>query len=66
MALAKKCDICGVFYEHDVGSKRNAIAFVKMTSKGDPKYDNPMDACPTCMANIEECIAQCKKRPVAK
>lgn len=66
MALAKKCDICGGFFEHDVCKKRNGFAFCKISSKGTYNEETPSDACPTCIAAIEECLERCKNRPVAK
>lgn len=66
MALAKKCDICGVFYEHDVNAKRNAIRFCKTTSLGVANNDQVMDCCPECISEIEACLERCKNRPEVK
>lgn len=66
MALAKKCDICGAFFEHDTAAKRNGMTFCKITSQGVYTTQTVMDCCPECISDIEECLEKCKNRPVEK
>lgn len=54
MAIAKKCDRCGKFYEHyPVGNwpgEYNAVAKVRRGSNGGTEYTSkPLDLCPDCM-----------------
>ena len=54
MALAKKCDRCGKFYEHyPVGNRPgeyNAVAKVRRGSNGGTEYTSkPLDLCSDCM-----------------
>lgn len=66
MAFAKKCDICGMFYD-EYGVKRdsknpNGFMPVNIDHKGD-YYNNPcVDCCPKCMATIMETIETLKRR----
>lgn len=66
MALAKKCDLCGAFYDHDVTVKHNAFALGKKTSEGFPMSDELKDCCPKCMSEIIDCLEHCKNRPVVR
>lgn len=58
MALAKKCDRCGKFYEYyPVGNRPgeyNAVAKVRRGSNGGTEYTSkPLDLCPDCMELLE-------------
>ena len=58
MALSKKCDRCGKFYEHyPVGNRPgeyNAVAKVRRGSNGGTEYTSkPLDLCPDCMGLLE-------------
>ena len=58
MALAKKCDRCGKFYEHyPVGNRPgeyNAVAKVRRGSNGGTEYTSkPLDLCSDCMELLE-------------
>lgn len=58
MALSKKCDRCGKFYEHyPVGNRPgeyNAVAKVRRGSNGGTEYTSkPLDLCPDCMELLE-------------
>lgn len=58
MAITKKCDRCGKFYEHyPVGNrpgKYNAVAKVRRGSNGGTEYTSkPLDLCPDCMELLE-------------
>lgn len=62
MALAKKCDLCGAFYDHDCTVKHNAFALGKKSSDGYPMSDELKDCCPKCMSDILNCLEDCKHR----
>ena len=54
MALAKKCDRCGKFYEHypigNIPGEYNAVAKVRRGSNGGTEYTSkPLDLCSDCM-----------------
>lgn len=54
MALAKKCDRCGKFYEHypvgNIPGEYNAIEKVRLGKNGAVEYrSSDMDLCPDCM-----------------
>ena len=69
MANAKKCDICGKFYDH-YGSK-NPVNFKVMEPNmidlgyedkdGADTWTNQIDCCPTCMKSIQDHIDNLKK-----
>lgn len=51
MALAKKCDRCGVLYEPYNGV--NGISFECISAYGDvDKTEKTIDLCPECMTKI--------------
>ena len=69
MANAKKCDLCGKFYEH-YGSKNPATFKVTEPNILDLGYEdkdgtdvwsNQIDCCPACMTSIRNHIANLKK-----
>ena len=54
MALAKKCDRCGKFYEHypvgNIPGEYNALGKVRLGKNGAVEYrSSDMDLCPDCM-----------------
>lgn len=54
MAIAKKCDRCGKFYEHypigNIPGEYNAIEKVRLGKNGEVEYrSSDMDLCPDCM-----------------
>lgn len=57
MALAKKCDRCGNFYEHYPKSKlvqNNAIRRLYKNEYGNiSSQDNTIDLCEKCMSEFE-------------
>ena len=58
MALAKKCDRCGKFYDHyPTGDKlqNNAIKMVHKTAEGlIHGKEKSLDLCPECMKKFDE------------
>ena len=65
MSLARKCDICGGFYEHYGKSKSgilfnepNTIEFI-YAGNSDIRLDR-YDCCPECMAEITRVINNLK------
>lgn len=62
MSMAKKCDICGKFYEYyDTmvdGYPKNGIVLAVIDQKGAYGFDaeDAMDCCPDCMKTIIYCI----------
>lgn len=65
MALARKCDICGVFYE-PYNEKRdsenpNTICFGNTDDTTD-SWNDPMDCCPECMSSIKAHIESLKHK----
>ena len=60
MAVAKKCDICGSFYEYEAyqGAKNhnpNGISFVHINMIGTHPGEL-IDCCPKCMHSIQVTI----------
>lgn len=60
MALAKKCDICGTFYDlynhKNNKDKLNGFMFLNIDESGRYFSHNPVDCCPTCMESIQRYI----------
>lgn len=60
MAIAKKCDICGVYYdsynEHYNKEKTNGFMFLNIDIHGKYYAGNPTDCCPKCMEAIRNYI----------
>ena len=59
MALAKKCDRCGKFYEHypidNQTGALNAIKRAKVSSEGEIEYmEKYKDLCPECMDKLNK------------
>lgn len=56
MAVAKKCDICGSFYENynmkDSEKNPNGFMLVNLDDKRKYFVHNAKDCCPNCMASI--------------
>lgn len=62
MAIAKKCDICGAFYDYASENQHNAIAFGRIDHEYDFIYSNKntMDCCPSCLESIKSHIEELK------
>lgn len=61
MALAKKCDRCGKFYEHYTAVNQtgayNAVGKIRRLLNGAiGSCDTAIDLCPDCMAAFEKFI----------
>ena len=60
MAFAKKCDICGSYFDDpdDVkdSEQYNCIGFCSRYSCADFRKSNVLDCCPACMKSIQEHI----------
>lgn len=65
MAIAKKCDICGKYYElYNVArnaSKPNGFMVVNIDSKEQYFSHDALDCCPECMDSILAHIESLKK-----
>lgn len=68
MALAKKCDTCGRFFEFDrYSNKHNGFMYVRFNNIGTLYDDNvPYDCCPECMEKIQNFIKGLKKGETEK
>lgn len=60
MALARKCDICGDFY-NSYNEKRdhenpNTIKFGNKDLDNEADWHPSIDCCPTCMGSIMACV----------
>lgn len=66
MAIAKKCDVCGVLYEpynkRKNPDKTNGIMFLNIDDDQDYFMNYTMDCCPECMKSIKEHIEFLKNR----
>lgn len=57
MSLAKKCDLCGVLYEHYSG--RNGISLEKINSvRVVVSTEKTFDLCPDCMTAIAKIMEE--------
>ena len=60
MAFAKKCDICGSYFDDPEDIKEsdqyNCIGFCSRYSCADFRKSNVLDCCPACMESIQEHI----------
>lgn len=58
MAVAKKCDACGQFYEYDsYESHANGISMVHFDEQSRPtKTINKYELCPECMEQINAIV----------
>ena len=64
MAIAKKCDICGNYYEPysiaisgpEAKTKHNGLAFVSINNEGRYFSAPIMDCCPGCLESIKRHI----------
>ena len=61
MALAKKCDRCGKFYEQYTAVNQtgvyNAVSKIRRFPNGTiGSFDTAIDLCPDCMAAFEKFI----------
>lgn len=57
MAVARKCDICGVLYEFYVDDNDdtfNTISLTDTSEYGNVLYSKDLDVCPSCMEAINE------------
>lgn len=66
MATAKKCDICGKFYElyntEDDENKVNGLMLLNIDESGKYFVHKAIDCCPTCMETIVEAIKRTNKQ----
>ena len=72
MAAARKCDVCGVFYEpynnhrstlgfFDDRIKPNGFRWININDEGETKISSePMDCCETCLGKIEAFLNELK------
>lgn len=65
MAKAKKCDICGKFYEmynvRQDSRKPNGFQMLNIDADGRCYFSGPtVDCCPECMASIQNHIESLK------
>lgn len=64
MAVARKCDICGTYYEpyniaesgNEVKKKNNGIAFLSIDNNDRYFTGERIDCCPTCLESIKKHI----------
>lgn len=57
MSLAKKCDICGNFYEHY--GKTNGISINRFDERGALIFtEKHIECCPTCFAKLREYLQE--------
>ena len=66
MAIARKCDICGILYEiytqeieNDVV---NTIRFAYRNAYGNIENCSAIDCCPTCLESIKQHIEYLSKK----
>ena len=62
MANAKKCDLCGKYYEWYAPEPRfNAISLARLGVGGGLISDDYKDLCPDCRDAINDCIKKLSK-----
>lgn len=70
MAIAKKCDICGAYYdsynEANNLSKPNGYMLLNIDKKRQHWSHGPYDCCPKCMESILSHIEYLKNKPKLK
>lgn len=66
MAIARKCDICGILYEIYTqkieNNEVNAIRFAYRNSYGNIDNRNAIDCCPACLESIKQHIEYLSKK----
>ena len=63
MAAAKKCDICGTFYDnYNMNNYKPNCLKLANEHVVNNKYLKLYDCCPDCMKSIEECIDSLKPK----
>ena len=63
MAVAKKCDICGAYYDPYNWKEfdpPNGFMYLNIDNEGDYEKGEPYDCCPNCMDRIENFIKDIK------
>lgn len=60
MSDARRCDICGNFYEIELG-KNDGFAFFNTYSGAGRGYDRLKDCCPDCVKAIKELLESRKE-----
>lgn len=68
MALARKCDICGKYYEPyniansgpETRTTQNGVVFVSVDNNEKYFSAKPMDCCPECLNSIKRHIDDLK------
>lgn len=70
MAIAKKCDVCGDYYElYNVdrnASEPNGFMMLNIDSKQQYWSHKAVDCCPKCMESILQHIEYLKNKPKLK
>ena len=70
MAVAKKCDICGAFYEtyNESKDERKPNGFMTLNIDSKQHYwsHEAVDCCPKCMESILNNIEYLKNKPKIK
>lgn len=67
MSDARRCDICGNYYEVKQGEKDGFALFYTYNNGGMRGYDRVEDCCPDCIKAFEKVIEERKQiRIVAK
>ena len=69
MAIAKRCDICGTYYEPyniavsgpEAKKLNNGITFISNDNNGRYFAGECMDCCPICLGSIKDRIEQLKR-----
>lgn len=66
MSIAKKCDICGTFYEpytvkHEE-KDTNGLAFLYIDKEGNSYHHRIQDCCPDCMLSIAGHVTRLKDK----
>ena len=58
MALARKCDVCGEFYDryNEIGNEPNGFTLTKTTHDRQRINKEKLDCCPDCMEYLWDFI----------
>lgn len=70
MSLAKRCDICGSYYEpyniansrSEAENRNNGFAFISLSKDGEKFFTARVtDCCPICLGSIKDRVEQLKR-----
>ena len=68
MSIAKKCDICGKYYESyntkNNSEKTNGLMFLTIDDRQQYHSHNVIDTCPECMDSIKAHIDNLNRAPI--